>query len=191
MDPCNASDLLCVNISGQLFIIECVDFFSINLRGAAVCAMKTLLSCFSHFWASCKMLLHLLCLHCSAALNCTAAQCSKHTSAPGHLTWCCCCCCCCCWCTLPTLEHFGCGQILPAFCSAGKFGRNSLLRTIFKFLRLSSLPYTMMASVSLIAKTEKMWCNHRWHSTTNKFKSKIAVLKKRNLALIINSFSWT
>lgn len=87
MDPCNASDLLCVNISGQLFIIECVDFFSINLRGAAVCAMKTLLSCFSHFWASCKMLLHLLCLHCSAALNCTAAQCSKHTSAPGHLTW--------------------------------------------------------------------------------------------------------
>ena len=131
MDPCNASDLLCVNISGQLFLIQCVDYFCINLRRAAagVCAMKTLLSCFSHFWASCKMLLHLLCLHCSAALNCTAAQCSKHTSAPGHLTWCCCCCCCCCcWCTLPTLEHFGCGQILPAFCSAGKFGRNSLLR---------------------------------------------------------------
>ena len=187
MDPCNASDLLCVNISGQLFIIECVDFFSINLRGAAVCAMKTLLSCFSHFWASCKMLLHLLCLHCSAALNCTAAQCSKHTSAPGHLTWL----------LLLLLVHFanfGTFWLRPNSSSIllrWEIWPKFFAPTIFKFLRLSSLPYTMMASVSLIAKTEKMWCNHRWHSTTNKFKSKIAVLKKRNLALIINSFSWT
>ena len=83
MDPCNASDLLCVNISGQLFIIECVDFFCINLRRAAagVCAMKTLLSCFSHFWASCKMLLHLLCLQCNTVCGCTAQHSSSMQQA--------------------------------------------------------------------------------------------------------------
>ena len=61
MDPCNAIDWFCfvqIQLKAmrvQLFPIQCVDFFCINRRWAAECtrcAMKTLLSSFSHFSAS-------------------------------------------------------------------------------------------------------------------------------------------